>query len=150
MNMSAFIPTNMALPATYSMLDSVMETSYDEEKGPLTLSSAMNANQDNGADGIPSRVAVKNNSLETTIEAQKKSELEIRRKRLQDRMAGRGSNEPDVGAGLASIARLKAQRSMADRLSTVRSLTTLPAGVMISDDVMTKTEAFLHQVPDLQ
>lgn len=131
------------------MLDSVMETSHDDDKGASMVSAGLNI-QDAGAEGIPSRIVVKNNSFQTTIEAQKKSELEIRRKRLQDRLAGQAANESDLGAGISSIARLKAQKSMAERLSTVKYLTTLPTGVMISDDVMTKTEAFLHQTPDLQ
>lgn len=56
---------------------------------------------------------MKKNSQMTTLEAQKKAEQEIRRKRLQDRVAGRGGD--DVGVGIASIAKVKAQKAMADR-----------------------------------
>jgi len=64
-------------------------------------------------DGFASRAAVKKSSQTTSLEAQKKAEQDIRRRRLQDRAAGRGGD--DVGAGIASIAKVKAQKASADR-----------------------------------
>ena len=60
-----------------------------------------------------------------------------------------GKLGPDDVGGLATLAKLKAQKSMAERLSTTHNLATLPDGIYLSDDVMTKTNAFLNTKPDL-
>ena len=69
--------------------------------------------------------------------------------RLQERMAlGRSAAAADDG-GIDGLATYKAQKAAAARLCTTRSLPTLPEGVKIRDDVMTKTKAFIAKLPDL-
>jgi hypothetical protein len=47
-----------------------------------------------------------------------------------------------------NIAMLRAQKAMAERLSTI-GRTNLPDGVSLHDDPMSKTNAFLNQMPSL-
>ena len=61
---------------------------------------------------------------------------------------GRSAAAADDG-GIDGLATYKAQKAAAARLCTTRSLPTLPEGVKIRDDVMTKTKAFIAKLPDL-
>jgi E3 ubiquitin-protein ligase DOA10 len=115
---------------------------------------------------VPSNKSVKRSSERTTVEAARKLENEKKLKRfvvciifltvsdiflsrLQERMAlGRSAAAVDDG-GIGGLAAYKAQKAAADRLCTTQSLPTLPPGVKIRDDVMTKTKAFLTVMPDL-
>jgi hypothetical protein len=54
----------------------------------------------------------------------------------------------DRDSSISNLAALRAQRAMADRLSTT-GRTNLPEGVMLHDDPMSKTLAFLSQMPAL-
>jgi hypothetical protein len=52
-------------------------------------------------------------------------------------------------AGIGATAKLKAQKVSADRLSVGHKVPTLPDGVTLRDDPMTKTIAFLNSHPKL-
>ena len=62
-------------------------------------------------------------------------------------MLQRGNNDDEK---LELEARLNAQKAMAKRLSTFPAPVTLPEGVTLRDDAMTKTKAFLEKMPHLQ
>lgn len=66
--------------------------------------------------------------------------------RLAESMLQRGNNDDEK---LELEARLNAQKAMAKRLSTFPAPGTLPEGVTLRDDVMTKTKAFLDKMPKL-
>lgn len=115
---------------------------------------------------VPSRVAVKKISSRVELDAKRKEEMAARRKRLQDRMENKGK---DAGAddSFGITAKLKEQKAYADkyalirfffcfilisffvRLCTTKSVPTLPDGVTLRDDPMTKTQAFLKSLPKL-
>lgn len=63
-----------------------------------------------------------------------------------------GSSHSTGGGGedsaIGNLAMLRAQKAMAERLSTM-SRTNLPEGIMLHDDPMSKTIAFLSQMPAL-
>jgi hypothetical protein len=61
---------------------------------------------------------------------------------------GAEDRDRDRDSSICNLAALRAQRAMADRLST-RGRTNLPEGVMLHDDPMSKTLAFLSQMPAL-
>jgi hypothetical protein len=124
---------------------------------------------------VPSRVTVKKLSSQVSLEAKRKEEMEVRRKKLMDRMAnkgekaGEGEKQDDARIGLT--AKLKAQKASGDRLvesskfshflvqinptffffrlSIGHKPPTLPDGVTMRDDPMTKTIAFLNAQPKL-
>jgi hypothetical protein len=96
--------------------------------------------------GVLSRLAVKKSSARTSYEAKKKEEMEIRRKRLMERMIDKSG--PD-DTGIANAALLKAQKETGNRLSTFPHPPTLPEGVTLRDDPMSKTKAFLTKMPKL-
>lgn len=56
--------------------------------------------------------------------------------------------ERDKDSAISNLAMLRAQRAMADRLSST-GRTNLPTGVMLHDDPISKTNAFLSQMPAL-
>ena len=56
--------------------------------------------------------------------------------------------ERDKDSAISNLAILRAQRAMADRLSST-GRTNLPTGVMLHDDPISKTNAFLSQMPAL-
>lgn len=66
--------------------------------------------------------------------------------RLAESMLQRGSTDDEK---LELEARLNAQKAMAKRLSTFPAPVTLPEGVTLRDDVLTKTVAFLEKMPKL-
>lgn len=67
-------------------------------------------------------------------------------------MKAGGSQSLGGGLGedsaIGNLATLRAQKAMAERLSTI-GRTNLPDGVMLHDDPMSKTIAFLNQMPSL-
>lgn len=72
-------------------------------------------------------------------------------RRLNERMRA-GVSQPSGGeerdSAIGNIAMLRAQKAMAERLSTVGRCN-LPDGIMLHDDPMSKTNAFLSQMPAL-
>ena len=113
--------------------------------------SIYNSNLDKPEDpNIPSRLAVKKYAARLSTEALRKEEMELRRKRILDRMEnkfqGGGAAADDA---LMKTAKFKAQKEAVDRLCVERKSTTLPDGVTLRDDPMTKTNAFLQSVPKL-
>lgn len=61
--------------------------------------------------------------------------------------AGEGEKQDDARIGLT--AKFKAQKASGDRLSIGHKPPTLPDGVTMRDDPMTKTIAFLNALPKL-
>lgn len=96
---------------------------------------------------IPTRILVKKNALRTSQEFTRKQEMEIRRKKLLEVQKLGKSGEDDAGMALA--AKLKTQSAMANRLCTIKNIPTLPEGITLRDDVMTKTTAFIEKMPKL-
>ncbi|KAJ1425498.1 hypothetical protein B484DRAFT_397878 [Ochromonadaceae sp. CCMP2298] len=90
-----------------------------------------------------------------SVEAKRKEEMEVRRKKLLDRMENKAA--PGDGDGkqvqddvrIVLTAKYKAQRVSGDRLSVGHKPPTLPDGVTMRDDPMTKTIAFLNSQPKL-
>jgi hypothetical protein len=75
-----------------------------------------------GEDGLVfSRVLVKKSASRVTIDAKRKEEMAVRRKRLQDRMENKGSKDANVaGAGaedtnLGQTAKVKEQKKYAEK-----------------------------------
>lgn len=110
---------------------------------PMGSSANSNSNQDED-EYVPSRIGVKKISGKSCQDAVRKSDLETRRKKLQESMAGSMDN-----SGLGNAARSRSQFQSAARLSTIHHPATLPEGVTLRDDPMTKTKAFLTHLPDL-
>jgi len=98
--------------------------------------------------GILTRIGVKKQSDRTYDSAVRRIENAQRQKLLTDKIMGRGAAEDDEEA-LMKAAKLKAQRAMANRLSTFPPVATLPPGVTLRDDAMKKTQAFLTSYPDV-
>lgn len=99
---------------------------------------------------VPSRTAVKTLSSRRSQDARRKEDMANRRKRMLDRMAeskssknGAAGDDPNFGV------QYKAQKAAAERLSTMPKPATLPEGVTLRDDPMTKTIAFLNSSPNL-
>ena len=65
------------------------------------------------------------------------------REQVKDR-----DRERDKDSAISNLAMLRAQRAMADRLSST-GRTNLPTGVMLHVDPISKTNAFLSQMPAL-
>jgi len=102
---------------------------------------------------ILSRLVVKKISAQTSQEAKRKEDMQIRRKKLLDRMEKKGEDaagdEKQDDARIALTAKFKAQKASGNRLSVDKAVPTLPDGVTLRDDPMTKTIAFLQAVPKL-
>eukprot|EP00596_Hydrurales_sp_CCMP1899_P005223 CAMPEP_0119049066 /NCGR_PEP_ID=MMETSP1177-20130426/62581_1 /TAXON_ID=2985 /ORGANISM="Ochromonas sp, Strain CCMP1899" /LENGTH=721 /DNA_ID=CAMNT_0007025819 /DNA_START=48 /DNA_END=2209 /DNA_ORIENTATION=+ len=85
---------------------------------------------------VPTRLTVKKASTRAQQEAKRKEDLSVRSKRLNERMKA-GSSQTSGGGGedsaLGNIAMLRAQKAMAERLSTI-GRTNLPDGVSLHDD----------------
>ncbi len=94
---------------------------------------------------VASRQTVKHVSSHRTHVHNKKVEMEIRRKLLQETLKSRNSDD----AEMANKAKLMQQKAMALRLSTFPAPVTLPEGVTLRDDAMTRTNAFLEKMPKL-
>ena len=99
--------------------------------------------------GILTRVGVKKQSGRTYNNAVRRIENAQRQKLLADKIMGKGADGEDDEVALMKAAKLKAQRAMANRLSTFPPVATLPPGVTLRDDAMTKTQAFLTSYPDI-
>lgn len=115
--------------------------------GVVKASTANYAHPDD--EPVASRLAVKKNSVRTQTDVLKRAEAESRRKRVEE-LAKRSSAEisgdnDDAG----NAARLKVQRASVNKLSTFPHLPTLPEGVTLRDDAMTKTNAFITWIPKL-
>lgn len=66
-----------------------------------------------------------------------------------DEGGGGGGAAPTDDAGMLLTAKLKAQKESGARLSVGHKVPTLPDGVTLRDDPMTKTIAFLNSMPKL-
>lgn len=122
-------------------------------KSAKAFSSGHNTNGIVDDPNVPSRLLVKKNSLRKSQEHLRKEEMESRRKRLAERMAAQQATKIGTAdgddAGINKTARLKAQVAMANRLCTIQAPPTLPEGVTLRDDIMSKTNAFLTKMPKL-
>ena len=97
---------------------------------------------------VLTRLGVKKTSNRMSTDAQRRIDMGVRRKLLAD-MQGKGSDGAADEEALMKAAKLKAQRAMANRLSTFPHPATLPEGITLRDDAMTKTKAFLTSRPHL-
>lgn len=102
-----------------------------------------------GNNKVPSRVAVKKASAQMNMEAKRKQDMEARRKRLLERMENKGGGDGQDDSRIGQTAKLKAQKASAERLCVTAKPPTLPDGVTLRDDPMTKTIAFLNSRPKL-
>lgn len=102
-----------------------------------------------GNNKVPSRVAVKKASAQMNMEAKRKQDSEARRKRLLERMENKGGGDGQDDSRIGQTAKLKAQKASAERLCVTSKPPTLPDGVTLRDDPMTKTVAFLNSMPKL-
>ena len=93
------------------------------------------------------RLTVKKTSSRITSDAHRKMAQEQRRKKLAERMGAQGEVDE---SGLANMAKYKAQQQAMDGLSYHMHPPTLPKTVTLRDDPMTKTQAFLTNMPDLK
>lgn len=94
---------------------------------------------------VNTRVQVKNISQARTNAHNRKLEKQERRRLLKETLASQNSDD----AALAMKAKLMQQKEMGLRLSTFPAPVTLPEGVTLRDDPMTKTKAFLTKMPKL-
>ena len=127
--------------------DSETGTINQSEEAEAKVGKTINAPSISEDANIPTRVAVKKSSMRTSQEFTRKKEMEIRRKKLLEVQKMGKSGEDDAGMALA--AKLKTQNAMANRLCTIKSVPTLPEGITLRDDVMTKTTAFIEKMPKL-
>lgn len=113
------------------------------------------------------RQLVKKKAEKEDQERRRADEMDARKKKLAERMASGSSSSKKAAAPaededgkaaapavdpeliLANYARLKKQRAMANRLCTIQAPITLPEGVSLRDDIMTKSTAFLTKMPKL-
>lgn len=93
------------------------------------------------------RLTVKKTSSRITSDAHRKIAQEQRRKKLAERMGAQGEVDE---SGLANMAKFKAQQQAMEGLSYHMHPPTLPKTVTLRDDPMTKTQAFLTNMPDLK
>lgn len=110
------------------------------------LRSAANKGDGDDAEKAPSsRLQVKHASASRAHAHNKMVEAAERRKLLKETLASQNSDD----AALALKAKLMQQKAMGQRLSTFPAPVTLPEGVTLRDDPMTKTKAFLTKMPKL-
>lgn len=84
-------------------------------------------------------------SMKMAIDKEKRGmEAERRRKKLLERLASAKGDEEKLGNS-----RRKQQKDWATKMSVVHKVPTLPEGVTLRDDPMTKTAAFLKADPGL-
>ena len=94
---------------------------------------------------VATRNVVKHVSAHRTNAHNKKVEMAIRKQLLKETMASVGTSD----AALEQKAKLIQQTQCALRLSTFPAPVTLPEGITLRDDPMTKTKAFLEKMPKL-
>lgn len=100
---------------------------------------------------VPNRMAVKKISVNTVQDAHRQKELQDRKVKLAETLKSQraAASADDIEGAIANAARLTAQRESTKKLSTFPQIPTLPPGVTLRDDAMTKTKAFLTHVPEL-
>ncbi len=102
---------------------------------------------------VPTRLTVKKASTRAQTEEKRRVEMEIKQKTLEDKMMRLSSRRNQIEGGddsaIGNLALLLSQQACAERLSTTHSVLTLPPGVTLKDDPMTKTKAFLTTKPAL-
>mmetsp|Transcript_5027 Transcript_5027/g.5156 ORF Transcript_5027/g.5156 Transcript_5027/m.5156 type:complete len:675 (-) Transcript_5027:185-2209(-) len=94
---------------------------------------------------VPTRSILKKYSVRTSQDEVKKAEMASRRRHLAERLTTGELDEKDLG----NAARMKAQISSSNRLSSFQASMHLPEGVTLRDGPMVKTEAFLKHKPNL-
>lgn len=100
-----------------------------------------------GRDMVPNREFIKLSSSRQHSEMLRKKETDQRRKKMQERLEA--ADEADR-ANMASLAnRKKKQRDAINKLSEKPDLIGMPKGVTLKDDPMTRSNAFLTQMPEL-
>jgi len=125
----------------------------DEEPAERMLSDDLDAIIDEDmADGeldmVPSRQFLKLSSQRQTSEVLRKRDTEFRRQQIAERLAGADDNDKQMMT--SNTARRKAQAEATDRLFQQPVPMGLPPGITIRDDPLTKSQAFLTQMPKLQ
>jgi hypothetical protein len=113
---------------------------------------AFDAVVDEDADGA--RLHLRSASERLSQRETNRIEAESRRKKLLERIEQTkgtrdGGGAPGDDAKIGLTAKRKTQRAAAERLSVMSKVATLPEGVTLRDDPMTKTIAFLHADPGL-
>lgn len=102
---------------------------------------------------VPTRLMVKKASTRAQTEEKRRVEMEIKQKTLEDKMMRLSSRRNQAEGGddsaIGNLALLLSQQACAERLSTTHTVMTLPPGVTLKDDPMTKTKAFLTTMPAL-
>ena len=114
----------------------------DNAGGGGTAAGGVSDDNDSG-----NRLAVKKTSSRITNDAHRKIVQEARRKKLAERMGAQGEVDE---SGLANMAKFKAQQQAMEGLSYHMHPPTLPKTVTLRDDPMTKTQAFLTNLPELK
>ena len=152
---SAIGNTVMQLLATGGAESPVRSGAFDESDGEEEQGNAAQIKSKKtaggGEDYVPTRLTVKKSSVNSILDAHRKEDMEIRKKKLAERLATRqiamaGSDDEQ---GLANAARLKAQQESTKKLCTFPAPPTLPPGLTLRDDAMTKAKSFLSHIPDL-
>lgn len=132
---------NLLMGMGMGMGDSLTDDGLD----PSPVQRAAKATGAEEEDVVPTRQNVKKLSVKAKQDAVRKKEQEYRRKKLSENMrTGTMDN-----SGIGNAARSRSQFESANRLSTIFHPPTLPEGVTLRDDPMTKTKAFLTHLPDL-
>lgn len=122
--------------------DSLSDDGLDPSPAQRTTKTAGGVEEE---DVVPSRLNVKKLSVKAKQDAVRKKEQEYRRKKLSENMRTGAMDN----SGIGNAARSRSQVESASRLSTIFHPPTLPEGVTLRDDPMTKTKAFLTHLPDL-
>lgn len=140
-----------------SMFSDLPDSPQELKRGNLMQPPSSPSGRDNDGTGgsvvsiddhdTGNRLAVKKTSGRITNDAHRKIAQEQRRKKLAERMGAQGEMDE---SGLANMAKYKAQQQAMDGLSYHMHPPTLPKTVTLRDDPMTKTHAFLTNMPDLK
>jgi len=96
------------------------------------------------ADIVPNRTFIKKSSRQQSEMVRKKEADSRRRKKKQERM-----NEDDAEKTASGGRDKRKQREAADKLTIRRELVGMPKGITLKDDPITRSTAFLTQMPDL-
>mmetsp|Transcript_20439 Transcript_20439/g.25812 ORF Transcript_20439/g.25812 Transcript_20439/m.25812 type:complete len:701 (+) Transcript_20439:122-2224(+) len=111
------------------------------------FSESESSDEENGTGEVMSR---HNHKMVSISETQRKTEQALKKKKAQERAERLAMADDKERDALTSVAaKVKAQAESTERLTKFRSPPGLPEGITVKDDPMTKTHAFLTQMPDL-
>jgi len=99
------------------------------------------------ADIVPTRDFLKLSSSRQHAEVMRKAELELRRKKMQERYDAADDNEKEMLGSLAD--KKRRQRQAIEHLVQKKEMMGVPAGVTPKLDAMTLSTIFLNQTPEL-